>query len=506
MNGSKNCLCALLFVLIASGCCRASDVYIAQDPSGLNTGTDCANAHPYSWFNTASNWGPIAGKIGPGTTVHLCETISSPLTIHGSGSKGSPITILFENGAIMSAPNWGEKGSAITSNGNSYITIDGGTAGTIQATSNGTGQATTFDENGVSVYGCSNCVIRSLTVANLYVHTYTPTDENGQNTTGIYVANGSNVSIYNNIVHDMKWCVFYGFNEAGNSNVAIYSNHAYNCDHGIVVGSGDPDAALAGASVYGNTIYDGYLWDDSAVYNHHDGIHVWSVHPASAITGLQVFNNYIYGNWGHNLNAFIYMEAGTTSTENNSLAFNNLLVDGTTLPHFGCGYLCVMGNSAGIYDNTIVGTNTANGVGINIYGTSDTVENNTVGNMLLVAGISGSAVTSTATWDYNNYYNVGRNGWNQASQFALWQASCSRGVCHPDLHGSVANPNLDIVFRPTVNSTALIQKAANLSSLSNAQLAVDKSGVKRPSAPTMWTVGAYQLAPAVPKGLTGVVH
>jgi hypothetical protein len=158
----------------------------------------------------------------------------------------------------MSAPNWGEKGSAITSNGNSYITIDGGTAGTIQATSNGTGQATTFDENGVSVYGCSNCVIRSLTVANLYVHTYTPTDENGQNTTGIYVANGSNVSIYNNIVHDMKWCVFYGFNEAGNSNVAIYSNHAYNCDHGIVVGSGDPDAALAGASVYGNTIYDGY--------------------------------------------------------------------------------------------------------------------------------------------------------------------------------------------------------------------------------------------------------
>jgi hypothetical protein len=432
--------------------------------------------------------------------------ISSSLTIQGSGSNSGSITILFENGAIMSAPNWGPNGSALTGSGNSYITVDGGTNGTIQATSNGTRLATTVDESGVSLYNCSNCIIRNLTIANMYVHTYTSTDENGQNTGGIYVADGNNVAIYNNIVYDMKWCIAYSFNTAGNSNVAIYGNTAYHCDHGVAVESGDPNATLVGASVYGNTIYDGYLWDDGAVNNHHDGIHVWSVQNGAAITGLQVYNNYIYGNWGTNLNAFIYMEVASTGTENNSLAFNNLLVDSTTLSHYGCGYLCVMGNSAGIYNNTIVGSNTASGVGINIYGTSDTVENNTIGNMLEVTGISGSASTSVATWDYNNYYNVGTNGWNGGGQFASWQGWCATGVCHPDTHGSYANPNLSAAYTPTANSTALVQAALNLSGLSNSRLDADKSGVTRPSQPTMWTIGAYQKAPASPVGLGAIVR
>jgi hypothetical protein len=495
-----------LFVILTIGCCNAENIYIAQKAAGGNTGADCADAHAASWFNSAVNWVSMVGPIGSGTTVHLCGTISSALIIHGSGSNGSPITILFENGARMSASNWGENGAAIGGNGISYITIDGGQNGIIQATSNGTGLATAFDETAIRLYGCSNCIIRNLTVANMYVHTYAPTDEGGQNSRGIFVVPGSNVSIYHNIVHDTKWCIEYSFDSPDNSNVAIYDNTAYDCDHGIVVGSGDPNATLAGAAVHGNTIYDGYLWDDNADYNHHDGIHAWSVHNAAVLKDLQIYDNYIYGNWGHNLNAFIFMQANGGGTADNSLAFNNLLVDSTTLPHFGCGYLCATANSVGIYNNTIVGSNLTNGLGISIYGTSDTVENNTVGNMLHVAGVAWSASTSTATWDYNNYFNVGTNPWPKVSTFAQWQASCSGGVCHPDSHGSYSNPNLDAAYRPTAQSTSLIQKGVNLGSLSNAQLAVDKSGGKRPSSPTMWTVGAYQLSPPSPTGLTGTVR
>lgn len=511
MKKSYHLILAFMFGVFAAGCCRASNVYIAQEATGGNTGADCADAHAASWFNNTVNWLLAVGQIGPGTTVHLCGTISSALTIHGSGSNGKPITVLFEKGAVMSAPNWGAKGNAITSSGNSYITIDGGTNGTIQATSNGTGLATTVDETGVWMNNCANCIIRNLTVANMYVHTYTPTDENGLNSHGIEIINGSNVSLYNNKVHDAKWCIFYGFNTPGQSNVAIYGNTAYHCDHGIVVGSGDPSASLAGASVYGNTIYDGYLWDDNATYNHHDGIHAWSVHNGAALTGLQIYDNDIYGNWGHNLNAFIFMEAWSmkgvsgAGTEDNALAFNNLLVDSTTLPHYGCGYLCVEGNSAGLYNNTIVGSNLTNGAGINIYGTSDTVENNTVSNMYQAARIQGLATTSATAWDYNNYYNVGTNAWN-GKKFAGWQAGCGTSVCNPDTHGAYANPNLDSAYRPTTQSTYLLEKGANLGNLSNPQLDVDKSGGKRPSAPTMWTVGAYQLPPPSPMGLTGTAH
>jgi hypothetical protein len=502
VSRSSRLVFALSVVIFAGDCCRASSIYIAQTASGPSTGANCAEAHSASWFNTLSNW-KGGGSIGPGTTVHLCGNISTPLVIHGSGSKESPITILFESGATMSAPNWGESGSAITGRDISYLTIDGGTNGTIRAESNGTYLATNVNEAGVSLYNCSNCVVRNLTVADMYKHASAPTDEGGQGSMGIYVANGSNISIYNSTVHDMKWCIFYSFTTPGNSNVAIYDNTAYHCDHGVVVGSGDPSATLDVASVYGNTIYDAYLWDDNANENHHDGIHVWSVHSASAITGLQLYNNYIYGNWGQHFTALIFMQAQNTGTENSALAFNNLLVDSTPVGHFGCGLLCVMANLSGIYNNTLVGPGQTSDTGINIYGTSETVENNVFSNMLQVVHISGSA--SASTWDYNNYYNVGPRAWNWAS-FTAWQSRPGPGVAYPDGHGSFANSNLDAFFHPTVSSITLIQKAINLTGLSNQELDADKSGIKRPSPPTMWTAGAYQLVPISPTGLSGVVH
>ena len=77
-----------------------SNVYVAQTFAGRNTGADCADALAFTAvsYNTA------------GTMYHLCGTFSMPagssgaITIGGSGSPGSPITVKFESGANATAP------------------------------------------------------------------------------------------------------------------------------------------------------------------------------------------------------------------------------------------------------------------------------------------------------------------------------------------------------------------------------------------------------------------
>jgi len=83
---------------------RATDLYIAQAATGGSTGADCGDALPYTFFNNSSNW---PSPIGPGTTVHLCGTITAPagassfLSFQGGGANGNPITLKFEMGPFL---------------------------------------------------------------------------------------------------------------------------------------------------------------------------------------------------------------------------------------------------------------------------------------------------------------------------------------------------------------------------------------------------------------------
>ena len=112
MNGPRNLILAVILVTFAAAFATASDIYIAQNAIGANTGADCADAHAVTWFDSGSNWGSGGGQIGPGTTVHLCGTFSAPagaseyLTFQGSGTNGNPITLLFESGAVLTATYW----------------------------------------------------------------------------------------------------------------------------------------------------------------------------------------------------------------------------------------------------------------------------------------------------------------------------------------------------------------------------------------------------------------
>ena len=114
-------------VIPVLGVASAANVYIAQSAAGMANGADCQDAYPYTFFNTSGNWGAMANQIGPGTTVHLCGTItglagSTVLTFQGSGSNGSPITLIFETGAALNAPYWGTNSGSISQ---AAINIDG---------------------------------------------------------------------------------------------------------------------------------------------------------------------------------------------------------------------------------------------------------------------------------------------------------------------------------------------------------------------------------------------
>src|SRR6266403_1691306 len=128
---------------------KGNTVYIAS--GGTGAGTSCASAKDPTYFNTSANWTtgtPSGIQIGPGTIVHLCGTLTGAagttlLRFQGSGASGSPITLLFEQNAVLTAPYWpsgngtAPGGGAINLAGQGYLVVDGGSNGVIENSDNG---------------------------------------------------------------------------------------------------------------------------------------------------------------------------------------------------------------------------------------------------------------------------------------------------------------------------------------------------------------------------------
>src|ERR1700675_3728816 len=161
---------AFLVVALPAG---AKDLYVAANQVSTGTGTGCSTAKSVAWFNATTSWGTGTAQIGPGTTVHLCGTFTGKpgqqlLIVRGNGTSSSPITIKFETNAILQAPYWSSQG-AIYEVGRSYIVIDGGTNGLIKNTANGTGRAYVQQSRAIYATSCTGCVVKNLTIADIYV-------------------------------------------------------------------------------------------------------------------------------------------------------------------------------------------------------------------------------------------------------------------------------------------------------------------------------------------------
>jgi hypothetical protein len=351
--------------------------------------------------------------------------------------------------------------------------------------------------------------VKNLSISNIYGHN-SLSDENGGGSYSIYWLGGSNVTIDNNTVDDAKWCLYFAYPGGTTiSDVNIYSNTIYNCDHGVVVGDGNGNAILNGSnSVHDNIIHDFSNWDDNQNGNHHDGIHVWAAHTGSQVTGLSIYNNYIYGQPGTHMNSHIYI-AGGIGTITGTYLFNNVMANPNSAAAPASGFIADYGTNTNILNNTMQGSSKSNTGGICIltYLSGNTIRNNICSTVYV--GIYVEPGSSIGTSDYNDFYNlnsVAFDNSNWYSTIADWRSAPGS----PDVHGVSGNPLLSSTFQLGTGSAA-IGVGTDLSSLGINALNLDKAGAQRPSGSVFWDMGAFQAggsssAPNPPSGLTAVVN
>lgn len=487
MQKSRHLVWILFVLSVASYCFSSSapNVYLAQSAMGTGTGDTCANARPVSFFNTAANWGTGTSQIGPGTTVHLCGAFTGTagqtlLTTRGSGTSSAPIKILFEAGAVLSAPYWGSASAGAINIGHSYIVLDGGSNGLLQNTANGSALANQQNSTGVLVgYTTSNVEVRNLTIRNIYVHSGSGSD--GANTRGIFASgSNSNLSIHNNTISMVRQAILVAYSTS--ANVAIYNNTTSRHCWGIGVGAGNTTASLANLYVYGNKISDFAEWYDTANAFHADGIYIYgAAGGTTGITNAYIYSNFLGGDIGTHGTAFIY----ASNNVFNLSVFNNIIAASNNYPNDGLIYLLSNCPKASVHNNTLIGNGKGNAIYFGSASPGLTVANNIIKNVQI--GIFQLDAASTIASAKNNVYYgvtyVGRAVSLYRSTLSLWQAACK---C--DTGSLVADPVLATDYSLSAKSPA-IGAGANLTSLGVSLLQYDYLQGKR-AASGNWDAGA----------------
>ncbi|MFQ6101990.1 MAG: hypothetical protein ACE5OS_12265 [Anaerolineae bacterium] len=300
-------------------------IYVAQTTQGAGDGSSPGNARSVDWFNTPANWSTAQaqdGLIGPGDTVHLCGVISSRLVVQGSGQEGFPITILFEQDAMMSAPYWStwtppfdQRGlpndysgtdeiSAIYSNEKDHIVIDGGVNGVIEATECGTDwpdNKYTF----AGIYGRGDHVeIKNLTIRNMYNRT-PGADDYWSIGEGIFFA-GSHLSVHDNMVEKAFYCLQVGARSSGaTQDIEVYNNVISGCAVSLAATMGTNYTTLEDVRLHHNRMLNGEVWDGTLSENpfdparswhRRDFVKVWgrmTTSPFSPFARLSIYSNVI---------------------------------------------------------------------------------------------------------------------------------------------------------------------------------------------------------------------
>ena len=539
----------------------AADFHIVQNSSAGDTGTDCTNAHAVSWFNNSSNWAnpKQAGKIGPGDTVYLCGTITSALTVQGSGTNGDPITIRFDQGANISmelCPGSGGYSNlgCLATNGNSYIVIDGDYTGntpcgyvngsvvacngkiqqTLVGTSGATCSAGTCSPQttgiGVAAPSCTGCEIKNLEVGPMYVRT-SSSDYDGHPfyPTGAIVS-GSNISVHNNSFHDAPSLLLDSWLD-GDTNQQIYNNSWSASSHSFVFSQNTISTAMGTAYYHDNYDNKGSTWDSThASQFHESNIHAWGISNGTVGTG-SVIGFYIYNNKlinpGKGMTDWIFLEGGPTGTPwvgetGTAYVFNNLVI--------GSGISVNVGSNHVIANNTVLGS----GIGI---GQCDglTVENNYISGTGVQSGDGGLVYDMTSppyVVDYNLYAyrwsaamwecvtDANTHTWYSSPNWSTFLAACPGADQHSINDTCAWGGPCTTANQGGVNQTTGIPASdsgvrghgANLTGLGITLLNTDLAGVAQPSNPSVtWDIGAYEYVegrdttpPAQPTGL--VVH
>jgi hypothetical protein len=500
-------------VILLAGLCggtpiRAEDIYIAQTEQGADTGRDPANAHSVAFFNTVSNWRSstkTSGKIGAGDTVYLVGTISTGLTVQGSGAEGNPITIRFSPGAKLSAPYW--PGAAIKLSRKDYITIDGGATGRIggydgkpelsngiiECTDNGTLLGHQIKSSGVGATECRHLTVRNLVIANMYVRAQgTEQKDYG---IGVYNAdvNGRGIVDYrvtNCIIHDAYIGINSDYGDQGRDYEFSY-NTLYHCNWGAKNSDrGSKTNAMSGLVVHHNWFHNWKNWDDPAKNSfHHNGFFAWA--NQGTLHRPQVHSNVFGPGFGGRFQtAGIYINTGIIEP----LIYNNLFIPGPG-EGVGNGFITVdsqRDTSFRIYNNTLVSPN-GTGTFILLSGNAQrqVVE---VKNNLCVHASSFIALYNRGNLVLVSDHNLGYK-LRSASAYKLSKTRSASGMTISewrargyDPHSLYTDPRLDHDFCPTAGSPAR-NAGVDLS----AYFSTDRLGAARPTG-RAWTIGSCEAA------------
>lgn len=527
---------------------NAATRYIAQSAGVFSGGSACNGQTTIAaaTFNSTTN--------SPGDTDYVCGTITGSaggnvLTIKGSGTSSSPVNVIFDTGASLSAPYCNSGGNnsgclivSTPQSPQSYITVNGGTAcgwangGGAEPTCNGTivntasGDQLTYtgvSTNAIEAEKCTGCVIENLGIYNLYVESANSTTANPQAENCI-VYSGSNNSIHDNRMHDVGWCFFYNM-ENGDTNNQVYQNEVYNTPHPMFFATSSLATTTASNQyIYSNHFHDYANWNTSGCYFHVEGIHSSgpNVAPFPVFNGLYIYNNYFGPNEGNCLYSEIFFSSnigasGSPGYVNQSYIFNNIIeANATSISDYA---MVLTGNGNTVYNNTMVYDGSSSSslalywgdISQNAAYTFTFKNNASQGFYTFVADDTSGAEGPGITGNYNVYANCadtlagclnafvngGTSTWTtyKANTFGQEQGSTPAGMganskCCTGTLGLSASP----AFVPQTGSV-VVGAGTNLYSICNGQpnpglgaLCNDANGYSRPTTGA-WTAGALQL-------------
>ena len=483
-------LFAALLALIAS-VAHATQYYVTQSGAGSANGTSLGNA----W--SVSNYNASGTTTQPGDTVNISGTLTQEISVpNGGSSGGGNITIHFLSGANITATTFAgasfpSQNAAIYSQGKNYLTIDGGSNGIIQCTNNGSAPTYANQNNcaGVFLYGCTNCTVKNLTVANLYVMNinYDTTANPGKGVVAIWEGGTApaNITVTNCVFHDMFDGVEFAYGPSS-ANMVMSFCTCYNCNWGGNAQDDTIATTLSGLVVHDNHVYNWGNWDNYGLVsitsfpNGGSGYQVGDVLTVltgtggtitvtslsgSAVNGASVTTQGTgYGpsvttfatSGGHGTNCTVkcgnniyhhngfYAWAEATGTLTDPQFYNNI---------FGPGY--GTGNTSGLYISCLNGTVTGLDVWNNLF-VATNGGNNPGNGLLTIRSDGGSTGLMNGTINvYNNTF-IGPNTVYTGASLGLYpgtQDVCTYNVYNNLFYGGGTSTTAFAVFNANTNAT-----------------------------------------------------
>lgn len=534
MNWARWLVFAVMFFILATGFSTAATNYVSQNGGVFSGGSACNGKITESIATFNVNTPAVGGEVDI-----LCGAITSQLKINGPGAAGNVNEILADSGASIQLQGSANTCPIAFQGAYNHWLFDGGgpggTNGILAVLNNGSSPLAT--QNPVSafctgMYALGDIEVRNWMIGPLYQHTsLTDTTSNADTgTVGFFLYTGpsANISIHDNVMHDLGVGVLIYGTPSNNPTISVYNNYIYNMDWGI--GPAASGTASRTLLIHDNHFGSTVNWDTTSDTFHHDGIHFYDASGVSPST-TAVYNNLVDGDWGNCCStAFIYVEYHPL---NNFLMFNNVVNQ-----HSGNVYpLLWIGNTGGnpgittgdIVNNTFQcgGGPSTNTQAFFLYGTNYSnlaIENNAFqGCRTFINFVDATSVMGTL--DYNVYMVEGAGGNNSwgysgfgTNTFSSWKSTSgsdthsiysTSDALNSDGSPTSSFPGLNTGPNPGINLTGIA--TANLAPLtSDTSNGNSRTPTPRPASGS-WTIGAYELdppggQPTPPTGLAAVVQ